>query len=217
MTGYIAINALLCLLILTAVAMVLCRGTRRAVLAYVVQAVVLCGILLILAEALESEGLLMRSGTTFVFKALVIPAVILFAFKKAGEGHEVAEPVIGATAFLLVCAAELAACFCIVAAVAPASMAAVAPVLAIALGLFLMGLSAIVAHRDIFRQILGYLLMEAGSHLMLALLAPTVPELAEACVTLVSVLAVSAMCVFAVYVRRVTYTLDTDQLHELKG
>ncbi len=217
MTGYAVANALLLLLVLFAMGVALCRGTRRALASYVAQTVVLCAILLALAEALAFEGMLMRSGIALLLKAVLIPAIILIALKRAGDEPVPVEPVVGATTFLALAALEILACFCAVSFLAPLAYAELVPALGIALGLFLMGLTAIVVHRDVFRQILGYLLMEAGSHLVLALLAPAMPEFAEVCVTLASVLAVLVMCVFAVYIRRVANTLDTDQLHELKG
>lgn len=217
MSGYLAVELLLGVLVLTAMAMVLCRGLRRSVLASVVQALALCAIFVLLAQALEAEGLLARSVTTLVLKAIAAPAVILFAMGKVSASLDSADPVIGAPVFMGLTALEFAASFVIVGFVIPASMQAAVPVAGIALGLFLMGLLAFVAHRDMLRQVMGYLLMETGSHLLLALLAPAMPEVAELCVSAVSFAVVCAMCAFAVYVSRVTLTLDSDLLHELKG
>lgn len=217
MSEYAAMGILLCLLVLLAAVVALCKNMRGAVLAYALQVLVLCGVLFLLADSASAEGLFAKLGTTVVLKAVLIPAVILFALKKAdAAGSEVA-PAVGPAAFLVLTAFEITVCFCLVSAMAPSGSDAVLPVLSVAFGLFFMGLSVVVVHRDVFRQILGYLLMEAGSHLALAMLAPAMPEIAEVSVTLASVLVVSVMCFFAVCIRRVVHTLDTDQLRELKG
>lgn len=215
MSEYAAMGILLCLLVLLSAVVALCKNVRGAVFAYALQVLVLCGVLFLLADSASAEGLLAKLGTTVVFKAVLIPVVILFALEKAAASETA--PAVGPAAFLLLTALEITVCFCFVSAMAPSGSDAALPVLSVAFGLFFMGLSVVVVYRDVFRQIFGYLLMEAGSHLALAVLAPAMPEVAEISITLASVLVVSVMCFFAVCIRRVVRTLDTDQLRELKG
>lgn len=217
MSGYAFANALGCLLVLTAVLMVSLKSVRAAVAACAVQSLALCGVIALAGVAAGSEELLARSATTLVLKAVAVPAIILFALRKVGGSGARVAPVVGTPQIMAVFALELAVCFGIVSLAAPASAEGAVPVLAISLGLFFMGLTAIVAQRDIFGQMLGYLLMECGTHALLVFLAPAMPEFAELCVSAVSVLVVVAMCAFAVYVGRVTGGRDTDLLHELKG
>lgn len=217
MSEYAAMGILLCLLILLSAVVALCKNVRGAVLAYALQVLVLCGVLFLLADSASAEGLLAKLGTTVVLKAVLIPVVILFALEKAEAAEAEAAPAVGPAVFLLLTALEITVCFCFVSAVAPSGSDAALPVLSVAFGLFFMGLSVVVVYRDVFRQIFGYLLMEAGSHLALAVLAPAMPEVAEISITLASVLVVSVMCFFAVCIRRAVRTLDTDQLRELKG
>ena len=53
------------------------------------------------------------------------------------------------------------------------------PALAISFAHFFVGLTCIISQRNILKQIFGYCLMENGSHVTLALLAPTAPEIIE--------------------------------------
>ena len=82
---------------------------------------------------------------------------------------------------------------------------------------FFIGLTCIVTQRNIVKQIFGYCLMENGSHVTLALLAPEAPELVEVGIATDAFFAVIIMAVVAVRIYRTAHTLDADDLMELKG
>ena len=82
---------------------------------------------------------------------------------------------------------------------------------------FFVGLTCIVIQRSIFKQIFGYCLMENGSHVTLALLAPQAPELVEIGVATDAIFAVIILAVLVWRMARYAHTLDAGDLCELKG
>ena len=71
--------------------------------------------------------------------------------------------------------------------------------------------------RNIFKQILGFCLMENGSHLTLALLAYSAPELVEIGIATDAVFAVIIIVLLANQIYKRLHTLDSAELNVLKG
>ena len=91
------------------------------------------------------------------------------------------------------------------------------PALAISFAHFFVGLTCIISQRNIMKQIFGYCLMENGSHVTLALLAPTAPEIIEIGIATDAIFAVIIM---SIVVRRIwddSHSLDARDLSELRG
>ncbi|MEF2848076.1 MAG: hydrogenase 4 membrane subunit, partial [Collinsella sp.] len=89
--------------------------------------------------------------------------------------------------------------------------------LAISFAHFFVGLTCIISQRNIMKQIFGYCLMENGSHVTLALLAPTAPEIIEIGIATDAIFAVIIM---SIVVRRIwddSHSLDARDLSELRG
>ena len=82
---------------------------------------------------------------------------------------------------------------------------------------FFVGLTCIISQRNILKQIFGYCLMENGSHVTLALLAPTAPEIIEIGIATDAIFAVIIMSAVVVRIWNDTKSLDSHDLTELKG
>ena len=91
------------------------------------------------------------------------------------------------------------------------------PALAISVAHFFFGQLCIVTQRNIFKQILGFCLMENGSHLTLALLAYRAPELVEVGIATDAVFAVIILVLLARQIYNRLHTLDSAELNVLKG
>lgn len=217
MNGYFIVNALACLLVVTALLVVLTKTPRKAAYIYSAQSLVLISIFISLGTVAGSTELYSWAGTAFVTKVVLVPAIILFALKKMGEPAEIHEPVISPAATVVLAAVEVILCFVAIQGITLPAAHAVKPALAISLAHFFIGLTCIVTQRNILKQVFGYCLMENGSHLTLALLAPTAPSLVEIGIATDAVFAIIIMAIMACRIYRVTHSLDADGLMELKG
>jgi hydrogenase-4 component E len=91
------------------------------------------------------------------------------------------------------------------------------PALAVSVAHFFFGELCIMTQRNLLKQILGFCLMENGSHLTLALLAYDAPELVEIGIATDAVFGVLIMAVLAVQIYKRLHTLDVATLTTLKG
>ncbi|MGI6216210.1 MAG: hydrogenase 4 membrane subunit, partial [Coriobacteriales bacterium] len=108
-------------------------------------------------------------------------------------------------------------CYLAVMGISLPTAAEVHPALAISLAHFFIGLTCIVSQRNIMKQVFGYCLMENGSHVSLALLAPNAPGLVETGVATDAVFAVVIMVIVVLKIYRKSNTLDARDLRNLKG
>ena len=100
-------------------------------------------------------------------------------------------------------------CFVVVLGVSLPGAAEIKPALAVSLAHFFLGLACIVTQRNILKQVFGYCLMENGSHLTLALLAPNAPELVEVGIATDAIFAVIVMAVLASRISRLVRRRST--------
>jgi hydrogenase-4 component E len=91
------------------------------------------------------------------------------------------------------------------------------PALAISMAHFFFGELCILTQRNLFKQVLGFCLMENGSHLTLALLAYNAPELVEIGIATDAVFGVVIMVALGNQIYKRLNTLDTSDLSTLKG
>ncbi len=217
-TGYIIVNLLACVLVVTSTMVVLMRKLRSAAWTYAVQSLVLVCIFITLATTAGSTGLYLWSASAFVTKVVLVPAIILYTIKKIGDTADAELPVkLTPTRCVMLVVAELIVCFVAVLGVELPTAGEVRPALAISLAHFFIGLTCIVSQRNIVKQIFGYCLMENGSHLTLALLAPAAPHIVETGIATDAIFAVIIMAIVAYRIHRVTGSLDAEDLMELKG
>lgn len=210
-------NSLAALLIVTSVVVVATTRLKTAALAYAVQSLVLVAIFVTLAQVTHSHQLFVWAGSALVTKVLLVPGILLYSLKKMGAVSTTYKNK-RATALLIVAAVvEVALCFWVVGGIHLPGADQLRPALAVSLAHFFIGLTCIVSQRNIFKQILGFCLMENGSHLTLALLAPTAPELVEVGVATDAIFAVVIMSVIAYRIYATQHTLDAQDLMDLKG
>ncbi|MDO4841805.1 MAG: hydrogenase 4 membrane subunit [Phoenicibacter congonensis] len=217
MSGYTIVNALGCLLLLTSLWVVLTKSPKKSAFVYSVQSLVLVAIFISLGATTGSTELFTWSGTAFLTKVIFVPAVVLFMLKKMGEPDEDIEPVVKPVVSVMLAIVEFAICFAVVQMIDLPAAAVVKPALAVSLAHFFIGLTCIVSQRNIVKQMFGYCLMENGSHLTLALLAPQAPELVEIGIATDAIFAVLIMAVICYRVYKNVHTLNSDELMELKG
>ena len=217
MSGFALVNILGGALIVTSLLVVLSKTPRRAAYLYALQSLVLISLFVALGATTGSRELFIWAATGFVTKVLVVPGIILYACKKMGDAGAGLEPKLTPVKTIMVVALEVLVCFVAVQGIQLPTAIEVKPALAISLAHFFIGLTCIVTQRNIVKQIFGYCLMENGSHVTLALLAPEAPELVEVGVATDAFLAVLIMAVVALRIYRTVHTLDADDLMELKG
>ena len=218
MFGYPLVNVLGACLIITSMMVVLARAGRTASWLYSLQSLVLVGVLASLGFVTGSGELFTWSATAFATKVVLVPAILLYALKKIGDDAQAdLPPKLNPMKSVALVAVEVFVCFVAVSGIDLPTAAEVKPTLAVSLAHFFIGLTCIVTQRSIFKQIFGYCLMENGSHVSLALLAPEAPELVEIGVATDAIFAVIILAVLVVRMARYAHTLDADDLCELKG
>ncbi len=218
MFGYPLVNVLGACLIITSMMVVLARAGRTAAWLYSLQSLVLVGVLSSLGFVTGSGELFTWSATAFATKVVLVPAILLYALKKIGDDAQAdLPPKLNPMKSVALVAVEVFVCFVAVSGIDLPTAAEVKPTLAVSLAHFFIGLTCIVTQRSIFKQIFGYCLMENGSHVSLALLAPEAPELVEIGVATDAIFAVIILAVLVVRMARYAHTLDADDLCELKG
>lgn len=217
MTGYGIVNALGCLLIVTSILVVLSKTPRKAAYMYGIQSFVLICCFIALGFAAGSTELFTWAGTAFVTKVILVPAIILFTLHKMGNPNPELPSTVGPAPLLILASVEVLICWVVVSFVTLPAAAAVKPALSISLAHFFIGITCLVTQRNILKQVFGYCLMENGSHLTLALLAPTAPRVVEIGIATDAVFAVVIMAIMVFRIYTVTKSLDTDDLMQLKG
>jgi hydrogenase-4 component E len=215
--SYEVVNILGCLLVLTSLIVVLVKSPKSAAYMYGIQSMVLVCIFISLATVTGSTELYTWSGTAFLTKVLFVPAVMLYTYKKMGSPTESVKPAISPGISIVLAVIELAVCFAVVGMIELPTSEEVKPALAVSLALFFIGLTCIISQRNIMKQVFGYCLMENGSHLTLALLAPTAPEIVEIGIATDAIFAVLIMAFVVFRVQKSFNSLDADNLGQLKG
>jgi hydrogenase-4 component E len=218
MNSYVLVNILGGLLIATSLLVVLSKTPRRAAFIYAAQSLVLVLLLASLGFVTNSQVLFTWAATAFVTKVLFVPGIMLFALKKIGPAaNQVVPSAVSPVVAILIVAAELFLCYIAVNGITLPTAVEVKPALAVSLAHFFIGLTCIITQRNILKQVFGYCLMENGSHVTLALLAPMAPELVEIGIATDAIFAVVIMAIVAVRIHKKTNTLDANDLTELKG
>ena len=213
MFGYPLVNVLGACLIITSMLVVLARTGRAAAWLYSLQSLVLVAVLASLGVVTGSTELFTWSATAFATKVVLVPAILLFTLKKIGDDARTdLPPKLNPMKSVALVAVEVFVCFVAVSGIDLPTAAEVRPTLAVSLAHFFIGLTCIVIQRSIFKQIFGYCLMENGSHVTLALLAPQAPELVEIGVATDAIFAVIILAVLVWRMARYARTLDADDL-----
>ena len=215
--GYSLVNILGGLLIVTSTMVVVSKTIPSAIKWYAIQSVVLVGVLLTLGLTTGATELLMWAASAFVTKVILVPFILNRAYKKMGSpADSTLTSSIKPAWTIILTGLEVAVCFAVVTRLSLPTAEVATPALAISFAHFF-GLTCIISQRNILKQIFGYCLMENGSHVTLALLAPTAPEIIEIGIATDAIFAVIIMSAVVVRIWNDTKSLDSHDLTELKG
>ncbi|MFQ7046525.1 MAG: hydrogenase 4 membrane subunit [Collinsella sp.] len=216
--GYSLVNILGGLLIVTSTMVVVSKTIPSAIKWYAIQSVVLVGVLLTLGLTTGATELLMWAASAFVTKVILVPFILNRAYKKMGSPADgTLTSSIKPAWTIILTGLEVAICFAVVTRLSLPTAEVATPALAISFAHFFVGLTCIISQRNILKQIFGYCLMENGSHVTLALLAPTAPEIIEIGIATDAIFAVIIMSAVVVRIWNDTKSLDSHDLTELKG
>jgi len=216
MTQYDLINSLSGLLILTSLLVIETKKLRVSAILYGVQSLVLVLIFLALAVTMEAEQLYWWAASAFVTKVLLVPFILYRAQKSVPEADQVQMTIKPAVSVILA-AITLVISFVVVSQLDLQISVEFKPALAISVAHFFFGELCILTQRNLLKQVLGFCLMENGSHLTLALLAYDAPELVEIGIATDAVFGVVIMAVLAIQIYKSLHTLDVASLTTLKG
>lgn len=216
MSNATLINSLAGLLILTSLLVVEVRQARWSAIVYSLQSLVLVGLFLALAYTMHAEQLFLWAGSAFITKVVLVPWLLYRALGRVGDpGRTVTA--LGATFSFLLAAVAVTVSFLVVNQIQLAAAGPFKPALAVSMAHFFFGELCILSQRNLFKQLLGFCLMENGSHLTLALLAYNAPELVEIGIATDAVFGVVIMIALGMQIYRRLGTLDTADLTTLKG
>ena len=216
MSSVTLVNSLSGLLILTSLIVIEIKSPRWSALLYSVQSLVLVGIFLALAYITEAEQLYLWAASAFLTKVVFVPWILYTALSRVGDS-EMPRSTMGPTVSFVMAAIAVAVSFVVVNQIELKAAVPFKPALAVSMAHFFFGELCILTQRNLFKQILGFCLMENGSHLTLALLAYNAPELVEIGIATDAVFGVIIMVVLGRQIYRTLHTLDAAELNTLKG
>lgn len=212
------IETLSLMMIITSVAAVESQNLKRAAIAYCVQALLICG--LILAFAVDNPALYLWAAVALLTKAIITPWLLLHYVKKTGE-QEV-RAIIGFGPSVLLASALLIASYTLthqyVHFLAPTPQAAEGAFrtnLAVSMTVFALGLYAILSRRDAVKTVIGLCLLENAIHLSLVSLASGLPETALVGIATEVVITVAMLLYVITGIQEQLGTTDTFELSEL--
>ena len=211
------IHTLSLMMIFTSFAAVEARNLRHATLAYLMQALLICGLLA--AYSVYNEALLYWAATALVTKAIIVPWLLWRSTE--GAEQEMKPPIsFGVSAVLLIIL--LAAMYKLTHTHAglfiniEGGLAELAETnLAVAFTVFGLGLYCMLTRRDAVKTVIGLCLLENGVHLSLVSLAPTIKETALAGIATEVVVTVYLLLYIIGGIRERFTTTDTFRLSEL--
>jgi hydrogenase-4 component E len=212
------IETLSLIMIITSVAAVESHNLKRAAIAYWVQALLICG--LILAFAVGNPALYIWAAVALVTKAIITPWLLLHYIKRTGEQEVPA--IIGFGPSVLLVSALLIASYTLthryvhfLAPTPEAAEGAFRTNLAVSMTVFALGLYAILSRRDAIKTVIGLCLLENAIHLSLVSLAPETPETALVGIATEVVITVGMLLYVIAGIREQIGTTDTFELSEL--
>ena len=216
MTGVTLVNSLTGLLILTSLLVIEVKRPSWSALMYSLQSIVLVGIFVALAYTTGAKQLYLWAASAFITKAILVPWILNRALTHVGD-PEKPRNVMGTTLSLVLAAVALTVSFIVVDQIQLKAAEPFKPALAVSMAHFFFGELCILTQRNLFKQVLGFCLMENGSHLTLALLAYNAPEIVEIGIATDAVFGVIIMVTLGYQIYKNLHTLDTSDLSTLRG
>jgi len=206
-------------LLLTSFVAVEARSLRRALTAYMAQALVMVAIIACFATL--HPGLWVWAATAFVTKFALI-SWLLHRAMRSGDERE-SPPFVGTLPSALIVGTLALVAYSLIhrhaSFLAPTPAAEAEPFrtnVAVALTLLFVGLYAVLTRRDALKVVIGVCLIENGAHLSLVTLANGLRETVLIGVVTDVVLAVLLLLVIVGGIQRQLGTRDTARLRELR-
>ena len=216
MSSVTLVNSLAGLLILTSLLVIEVKQPRWSALIYGLQSLVLVGIFVALAYATGAQELYLWAASAFVMKVLLVPWILYTALSRVSDTDKPRNTISLTLSFVLA-AIAIGISFLVVNQIQLPAAGPFKPALAVSMAHFFFGELCILTQRNLFKQVLGFCLMENGSHLTLALLAFNAPELVEIGIATDALFGVIIMVVLGNQIYKSLHTLDTSDLRTLKG
>jgi hydrogenase-4 component E len=209
------INSLSGLLIITSLLVIETKTLRQSAIQYAIQSFVLVVIFLVLAMTMEgAESLYLWALSAFVTKVLLVPYILARA-EKSMEGQPAA--IVKPWPSIILAGLSLVVAFTVINSLRLQIAVEFKPALAVSIAHFFFGQLCILTQKNMLKQVLGFCLMENGSHLTLALMAYNAPELVEVGIATDAVFGVIIMVILLVQINKSLHTLDVTELKSLKG
>jgi hydrogenase-4 component E len=216
MSNFNLINSLSGLLILTSLLVIETKRLRVSAIYYSIQSIVLVLIFLALAITTKAEQLYLWAASAFVTKALLVPIVLNSAHQRMDES-ELPMTAVKPALSIFLAAVSVIVSFIVINQLDLKIASEFKPALAVSVAHFFFGQLCILIQRNMLKQVLGFCLMENGSHLTLALMAYDAPELVEIGIATDAVFGVIIMVALVVQIYKKLNTLDVSSLKTLKG
>jgi len=166
--------------------------------------------------SMQATPLYVWAFTALITKVILVPLILYRSLAKVGNPDQ-PQAVLSPSVSLLIAAIIIGVSFAVVTPFHLQAVIKLKPALAVSIAHFFLGLLCILSQRNIFKQVLGYCLMENGSHLTLAMMAYTAPETVEIGILTDAIFAVLIMAVIGIRIFKTANTLDSDKLTLLKG
>ncbi|HUI87853.1 MAG TPA: hydrogenase 4 membrane subunit [Anaerolineales bacterium] len=216
MSSVTLVNSLAGLLILTSLLVVEVKQPRWSAIVYGLQSLILVSIFAVLAYAMKADELYLWAASAFVMKVVLVPWILYAALSRVGD-TEKPRNALGLTLSFVLAALAIGISFIVVNQIQLQAAEPFKPALAVSMAHFFFGELCILTQRNLFKQVLGFCLMENGSHLTLALLAFHAPELVEIGIATDALFGVIVMVLLGNQIYKSLHTLDTADLKTLKG
>ncbi|HIQ55280.1 MAG TPA: hydrogenase 4 membrane subunit [Pyrodictium sp.] len=205
------------LILVTAAVIALTRNMLLAVKTYIVQAIIL--VIMFLTIGVKYEWFYGWSISALVTKAIIVPFVLFWVINRTRYVAEREEPVAPLGVYVLLIAIIYAASLVLVKhMVSIAHMLArigEAP-LASSLSLVALGLLMVTVAKNALKQVMGIILFENGSHVLLASIAFHVPETVEIGIATDAVIFITVLTLLAYKMVRIRGDMDVSKLVALK-
>ena len=216
MSSVTLVNSLAGLLIVTSLLVIEVKQPRWSAIVYGLQSLILVSIFVVLAYAMKADELYLWAASAFAMKVVLVPWILYTALSRVSD-TEKPRNALGLTLSFVLAAVAIGISFIVVNQIKLQAAEPFKPALAVSMAHFFFGELCILTQRNLFKQVLGFCLMENGSHLTLALLAFHAPELVEIGIATDALFGVIVMVVLGNQIYRNLHTLDTSDLRTLKG
>jgi len=205
------------LILVTAAVIALTRNMPLAVKTYIVQAIML--VTMFLTIGAKYEWFYGWSVSALITKVILVPLVLFWVINRTRYVAEREEPLMPIGAHVLLVAIIYAASLVLVKHIVSTAhmLARIGEVpLITSLSLVALGLLVVTVARNALKQVMGIILFENGSHILLASTAFHVPETVEIGIATDAVIFITVLTLLAYKMVRIRGDMDVSKLVSLK-